>query len=320
MKKMQGAIETIVNNTMLVPFLKGEHGGGKTTFARDLANQWKKSFITMNLSACEAGDFQGIPYLEDGKTKYGRPMFMDYDVIFLDEVDRVKDISVKASLNSLLLDRAINGHKLKEGAIILTAGNYDSDKYETGEFDPSLLDRLAMIDFKLTIPERIEYYKRTLGRDNTFIQFVESKQEVFGLLSPRRIECAAKVHDDEYALEIVVGKELSRAYWNFKTTGLVSFQDLLDGNADASKMSPITRMSLINSLIEHMNTLHEKAAAEVKNCNTFVNGLSAEEKSLYFSKIREMLIQDKVNKDILNKLDGLGMFKNQKAYLKELVN
>lgn len=320
MKRMKETIEILTQKTVLTPFLKGPHGIGKTTFVQDLAKEWGKTFVTMNLSACEAGDFQGLPFIKDGETHYAKPQFMNYDVIFLDEVDRVRDLSVKAALNSLLLDRSINGHELKKGAVVITAGNYDSDKYETGEFDPSLIDRLAVIDFKVTVAERIEFYKRVLGKDNVFIQFVETKPEIFNDFSPRRLHNAAKVYENDMALEVVIGKDMARTFFNFMHNGLVSLEDLLNGKSNFGIMSSLTRLNLMNAVLEEFSTLNIRNSIQIKNCNEFINKLSAEEKSLYFSKIRDMFINDKINKDMLLKLNELNMFKDQKQYLKELSN
>jgi MoxR-like ATPase len=118
----------------LIPFLVGPRGEGKTSFIKELASELKRDLTILNLSAIESSDFCGLPYIDSGLIKYVKPSFLDSDILFLDEVDRVRDSSVKSSLLSLLVDRKINGHYLKDNCLIFCSGNGTSGNYETIEF------------------------------------------------------------------------------------------------------------------------------------------------------------------------------------------
>jgi len=319
MEKLTAAIMTILDNTRKTPFLVGKHGIGKTDYVRQLAEKLGKKMIVLNLASIESSDFLGLPYIENGKTKNARPNFFDYDLIFLDEVDRVRDPSVKAVLNSFLWDKELGDHKLNAGTVVLAAGNYDPDNYDTVTFDDSLKDRFAFFDFKISIPDRLDFFKNKLGKENVFVQFLESKPELFSELSPRTLFSAAQVSTNDLALESLIGRELSRVFENFKQSGLVSLESILANSIDFLSLSSMTRVSLVNAAVNSFLDLKNESMGRISHLNDFINELSAEEKSLYFSKIKNELIRGKLEKLDLEKLNELGLFKGQKIYLKELV-
>lgn len=328
MKTLEKKVLKIATETILIPFLKGPHGIGKTSFVKSLAKNHNKSLIVFNLSAVDASDLTGLPLNRENQDKstslvYSRPSFLDFDVIFFDELDRVTNRDVKSALNSLFIDRSINGHALKKHQIIIAAGNQDSDNYETSEFDESLKDRICLIDFKVSLNERIEYFKNELGNENPMIQFIESKTEVFEYFSPRRLFQAASLfregHDEESLelVESVLNKETARIFSSFLNEGLVNFKDLCNGKYCDALLGPLTTMSLINSIVNNMIEL--KSETHCSNISDFIAELSPEEKAVYFSKIKESLLNGKIKKQDLLRLNELNFFRGQKNYLKELI-
>ena len=98
MKNLNSQLKTIVSKSNLIPFLVGPHGSGKTSFIKEWAKSQGKTCITLNLSAVEAVELTGMPTTVEGRMTYARPFFYDYDVLFLDELNRVSDSSVKSAL------------------------------------------------------------------------------------------------------------------------------------------------------------------------------------------------------------------------------
>jgi midasin (ATPase involved in ribosome maturation) len=329
MKNLKNQIMTVAKKTSLIPFLKGPHGIGKTSLVRELAQDLKKSLVVFNLSAVDASDLTGLPIVQGEKMTYARPQFLDADIIFFDELDRVSNRDVKSALNSLLLDRAINGHALRHDQIIIAAGNYDSNNYETLDFDPSLFDRIVMLDFALTIDQRLEYFRDKLGQANCMTQFIAARPELFDHFSPRRLFQAASLFDSPESkhdlislglVESVLNRETKRLFEVFLADGLVSLRDLLDGKIDSEKLTSLSRLSAVNLITSNLSELINSIKTdEAKNVAAFIIELSPEEKATYFSKIKSLLLESKIEKDDLLKLNAIGFFQGQKTFLKELV-
>jgi MoxR-like ATPase len=318
---LKKSILNIAKKTPKVPFLVGKAGEGKTQFIKDLCNELKLTLVILNASALEAADFTGLPYIKDGETYFSRPNFFSYDVIFLDELDRVTNSEVRQSLLSLFNDRKINGHDFK--GLIFSAGNGKLDGYETIEFDIAFKDRLAPVTFSHTVQEKIDYLKNKHGKDNTLLQFLEAKTEIFNQVTSRTLDHALCVSDDLLAVKILLGKELSKGYQTFINGGLVSLDQVASGQYDLDKLTALTRVTLVNELMNGFNALDEEYTdEELKNINEFLNELSAEEKALYFSKLKEYRLKSddfETVKDLFSSLNKRGFFKGQKAYFNELI-
>src|SRR3974390_1190416 len=116
-----------------VGFIIGVRGIGKTSLVRQSVPQgW--NFYPFMLSDKEGTDIGGNP-IPDHKTEtvkdymnglrpFDRPN--EKAVIFIDELDRVTDVSVHNAAQQLILDRSVNGHKLGPNVRIIAAGNGSS--------------------------------------------------------------------------------------------------------------------------------------------------------------------------------------------------
>lgn len=310
-----------LTNSGLVPYLRGPRGEGKTTFVNDLAKSLGKTIKIMNLSAIESTDFCGLPFIDEkGVSRYAIPSFLkEAEILFLDEIDRVRDSAVKSSLLSLLIDRSINGHALRADCKILTAGNGTTDEksgheYDTVEFDEAMKDRLIEIPFKFSDKQKLDYLRKNYSH-NKFMRFLEAKPELFKKFSGRRIESFMKV-SNEYC-QLFLDKETSRLFTHFIESNLVTLQDVLTNQYELTNMSAITRASLIAEVGRYFYDV--KDSSEATNINTFVNALRAEEKGTYFTQLKKLCLEEPEKfKNKAIELDKMGMFKGQKAYLAEL--
>ncbi len=314
---MKTKIEKILKSG-LVPYLVGQRGEGKTSFIRDLGKEMKKEVFILNLSAIESTDFTGLPSIESGLTKYSKPEFLNFNgIIFLDEIDRVRDNAVKSCLLSLVLDRKINGHELNKETLLISAGNGQADGYDTAEMDLALSDRLVLIPFSYSIEEKIDYLRKNYP-DNKFISFLSVKPEIFKEFSSRRIEAWLKSDDKDLdILDLFLSKEVSRLYRNFLENSLYSLEDIKTGRYDFTQLSTISKSSLVLDLIESFYTLKEKT--HCLNLNDFISKLRPEEKAVYFSGLKKLCLK---NPDEFHgqakKLNLAGFFEGQKDFLAEL--
>lgn len=319
--ELKTTILNIARKTVLIPFLEGKAGEGKTQFIKDLCKSEKLTLTILNASALEASDFSGLPYIENSVTLFARPSFFNNEVIFLDELDRVTNSEVRQSLLSLFVDKKINGHEFK--GLIFAAGNGQAEGYDTIELDKAFEDRLARYKFSHSVQEKLDYLKSVHSKDNTLLHFLEAKTEVFSQLSSRRIDQALKLWQDVAALDIILGKEISKGYQSFVNGGLVTLKQVASGQYDFDRVSAISRIAIINDLMNEIENLNSSYTdEELKNINDFCNELSSEEKALYFSKLKDLVLKSNnaaETKSILKTLNGRGLFKGQKIYFTELL-
>ena len=303
----------------LVPFMEGPAGEGKTTYAKEFAKSLGKEIVIMNLSAVESTDFCGLPYIEtEGNhrvTKYAKPSFLNAEILFLDEIDRVRDSAVKASLLSLFVDKKINGHELNPNCIILAAGNGLSDEYETVEFDKALESRIGRIKFAYSTEQKISYFNSKYA-GNDFVKFMEVKPEILSQFPSRRIENLLKT-DIEFC-ELILDKETARLFQNFVASNLVTLADIKAGKVNVSKLGPLTVSSLI---LDVVNDFFSLDANDAKNVNAFINAMNEEQKSVYMTKLKSVCMKNHDGGKFETKareLDAAGFFKGQKSFLAEL--
>lgn len=311
-----------IKKSVLTPFLTGRSGEGKTSYVKALAEHLEVSngLTIFNLSAVEASDFTGLPYIDDKNlTRYARPAFLDSDMLFLDEMDMVRDNSVLAVLQSLLVDRKVNGHALKDTCILIGAGNglsTELEEYDTKEFSTPMKKRLVEIPFSYSVDEKLAYLTSKYP-NNSFIRFLEVKPELFETHDTRRLESFIQM-DNISLCTYVLGKETARLYNHFIQENLVTLADIKRGEYDKAKLSPLTINSLIIDVVGSFYDLTEDD--DCRNINKFISSLRSEEKSNYFSKLKKLCMSDTDKfKNQALALNTLGLFKGQKEYLAELV-
>jgi hypothetical protein len=129
----------------LVPMIASSPGLGKSSIARQLAEEQNLKLIDVRLSQCDPVDLSGFPSInkETGKGYYV-PMDMfpilgdtlplkddgtNYNgwLILLDEINSAST-AVQAAAYKLLLDKEVGMHKLHPNVAMIAAGNLSTDK------------------------------------------------------------------------------------------------------------------------------------------------------------------------------------------------
>lgn len=305
-------------NTILIPFLESVRGMGKTKTVKDYAKSENLPLTILNLAAIEAADFTGRPYIENGVTVYAKPEFLNMKkgVLFLDEINRVSDSDVKAALLSLIVDRQVNGHKLSDAVQIIGAGNPDSDEYDTYELDAALQDRVVKIEFAYTLKEFFNYIK-----DKTpFLDFLMDNQQVMTDLSRRRIEEGNKMYhvtQDAMYIELFFGQEIASLFNNYMSKRLFGLNDILAGKKSKDSVGIQTAL---NDLASFMLSGKQIEQSQAQNANAFLHGLSAENKLVFFGKLKDLNAElDAENMEkIVDNLKTSGIFKGLGKYFKEV--
>lgn len=299
-------------NTKLIPFLLSERGMGKTQFVADYCKTKNLECFTLNIASIEASDFCGLPYIENNITCYAMPIFFKLKnaILFLDELNRVTDIDVKSALNSLLLDRSINGHKLDDSVLIVGAGNPINEDYETTDFDISLSDRIVKIPFNYSFKDFSKYLESS--GDTPFLKFVQNSESIFENVSRRRIfetnKMIVATKNDKYIMSFL-GQNIFNLYNAFNSKRLFNLDNVLNG--DTTK-DVVGIQSVTNDVIKYL--LNDFDASTAKNINKFLTNIPAESKLLFFKNLKDSDISEKQVDDFLQS----GVFKNLGKYLKEL--
>lgn len=217
----------------LMYFIEAEAGSGKTQIQAQILAEMMKEVVeemtaknvfkasdleyfkneqkekghleTLNLSAKDAQDFSGLPFI-DPKSKlqsFAHPDSLPtagYGIIFYDEANRVFDLEMKATLLSLWMDRGVNGHYLGDGYIQVAAGNpFNDDRFETEKFDVALSERIRIIKMVPTIEEVMEFLKKKYGT-HFMLDFLADNKHFCSLVgdidssfSPRMIDKSMEI-------------------------------------------------------------------------------------------------------------------------------
>lgn len=253
MKNLSNQLKTITSKSNLIPFLVGPHGAGKTSFIKDWSKSQGKTCITINLSAVEAVELTGMPTITDGRMTYARPFFYDYDVLFLDELNRVSDSSVKSALLSLFVDRSINGHRY--GGVIIAAGN-DGEGYDVYELDPAFKDRLVTIQFTPDASFLPKDFREYVKDNNLFDKF-----------SLRRLTEASKFLDNKEVLGLILSPIVAAGWMDFMSKKEKREETL--ENIFERGLGELEKKAVIKRLASYKEPLTEKMTS-------FIVGLDAE--------------------------------------------
>ena len=123
----------------LVPMVTSSPGMGKSDIIREIAKQFRLKIFDMRMSQCEPVDMQGYPGTTDnGRMTFFAPEYFPleadpvpegYDgwLLFLDEFNSGHK-QTEAAAYKLILDRAVDIHKLHPRCMIICAGNLSTDR------------------------------------------------------------------------------------------------------------------------------------------------------------------------------------------------
>ena len=144
------------------PCLVGGAGSGKSSRVIQFAKNQNKSVRILILSQLLPEDIGGIPKIENDITKYTLPDWVESDIVFFDEVDKVLNQPHKlAPILSILSERKLHGKELENTFIFgaqvssdLRFLEYLNEQEETSE---ALSRRLLIIPCPYR--EAIEYLK-----------------------------------------------------------------------------------------------------------------------------------------------------------------
>jgi hypothetical protein len=283
------ALKNIVQSkTNLVAGLFGAHGIGKTSLVRQLADDLKTPLLIMNLAAIEPSDFSGRCIVDgENKTTWAKPKFLDFEgFIFLDEINRVHDLSVKACLNSLLLDKSINGHALNPKTKIIVAGNI-GENYETTDFDSSLKSRIISINYEPSLDD----WKMRENETNPsqLVDFIASVPSLVSSFDFRRLTEAnlfytsAKTH---IGLEYILNHSLVDLFNESLHKDNLKFSDVLDNNLEKIYTTNQVRLTMLAHESAQFILSQRGTKENIVSIRNFILKIGNESKLTFFTDIK----------------------------------
>jgi len=161
---------------IVVPYLWGQPGIGKSTMIRTMAKQAAKRFnceflyVDLRLALLESTDLMGLPVPTGDVTRFLAPRMLPRKgdktkgILFLDELNRAREDTINAAFQ-LILDRKVGEYELPEGWSIVVAGNLgDEDMTIVRDMDSALWNR--MFHFKIDPSfDEWKYFMRNGGED-----------------------------------------------------------------------------------------------------------------------------------------------------------
>jgi hypothetical protein len=175
--------------------LYGNHGVGKSESLRSVAEKLGIGFITLNLSALEAVDLQGMPVVAGDRVEYLAPRWFPTTgdgLLFLDEVSRAPR-HLRAPLFQLLSERGINGRQLGAGWVPVAAAN-DGAAYDVDELDPAFTSRFVSVRVKASVDQWLDW-ARAAGVHERVLDFAVLHPDLFDVpaSNPRAWEGVSKL-------------------------------------------------------------------------------------------------------------------------------
>ena len=131
-------------------FLWGPPGVGKSDITRQASEEKGIDVIDVRLGQMDAVDMRGIPYVENGVTKWAVPEFFPRDpnskaILFLDELSSA-DPSIQVAAYQLILERQCGEYHLPPKVYVCAAGNRSQDNAVSLPISSALANRMLHIE------------------------------------------------------------------------------------------------------------------------------------------------------------------------------
>jgi len=130
--------------------LWGPPGVGKSDITRETAKEKGIDLIDVRLGQMDAVDMRGIPYVENGVTKWAVPVFFPRDkekkaILFLDELSSA-DPSIQVAAYQLILERQCGEYHLPPKVYVCAAGNRAQDNAVSLPISSALANRMLHLE------------------------------------------------------------------------------------------------------------------------------------------------------------------------------
>jgi hypothetical protein len=141
-------------------YIWGPPGVGKSEVVAKIAADLKHTLIDIRAVLLDPVDLRGLPHIENGEAVWSPPGFLPKGkgkfILFLDELNAAPPL-VQAACYQLVLDRKIGEYTLPKDAVVLAAGNRETDRAVTSRMPSPLANRFAHIDFDVDLDDWVNW-------------------------------------------------------------------------------------------------------------------------------------------------------------------
>lgn len=155
--RIESALKTCISAKQPT-FIWGPPGVGKSDVVAKVARDLKYTLIDIRAVLLDPVDLRGLPHIENGEAVWSPPGFLPKGkgkyILFLDELNAAPPL-VQAACYQLVLDRKIGEYELPKDAVVLAAGNRETDRAVTSRMPSPLANRFVHLDFDVDLDDWI---------------------------------------------------------------------------------------------------------------------------------------------------------------------
>jgi len=198
---------------LIVPYLIGEPGVGKTSIVEQIAAEQGIELITLIIAQYDQADLGGLPCLYDdpeNNTKIyikARPEYLPTEgrgILFCDEITQAYMANMNI-VSQLTNEGRIGNHKLPKGWVTVLASNDASNRAGTNPMPTHLKDRLAHFWVKPNPEDTVSYF-HSAGVNTQVIAYLKVRPDMLHVFkadddvcpSPRSWEKVGTILDNPY--------------------------------------------------------------------------------------------------------------------------
>ena len=151
--EMVAALDVMAIKARKPTMIWGGPGVGKSDGTRQLAARYDMQHIDIRPAMMDPIEIRGLQYIDQAKTTNAVPDFLppsDSDGKFLIVLEELVSAppAMQVAMYQLVLDRRIGDYRLPEGAVVVAAGNRESDRGVVYRMPAPLANRLAHLELK----------------------------------------------------------------------------------------------------------------------------------------------------------------------------
>lgn len=293
-------------------------GVGKSAIMREVGEYLDVPVVDVRLSAMEAADVQGIPYVHEGEMRFSTPEWFpcpengdsEYGILFFDEISNAPRAVQQAAYRAIW-DRTIqNGKKLPAGWIIVAAGNRKEDKTGSGDLLPALANRFAAhINIRADVDDFLSYAAANGLHHHVQGYIAFSPKDLYNFdpkhnteaafPSPRSWEFVSEhlsmnLTDEQLSLALsgCIGEGAATKFMGFRKyySKLPDFQKIISGEKEykvPNDDEPGLIFALVSSLVVYsFQMVQDKNDQGLDNLGAVIEQIPDEYLTLYFKQIR----------------------------------
>jgi len=141
-------------------FVWGPPGVGKSDVVAQIAVELGYKLVDVRAVLLDPVDLRGLPHVENGEAQWCPPAFLPKGkgkcILFLDELNAAPPL-VQAACYQLILDRKIGEYTLPKDAVVIAAGNRETDRAVTSRMPSALANRFVHLDFDVDLDDWVSW-------------------------------------------------------------------------------------------------------------------------------------------------------------------